>query len=186
MHRLKNIIKLFGFLFILIRKIWRRIKIFMIRPLFKNYGKNFSFDPDDTFTYKTISVGDCVFIGKGACFAASESAIIIGSKVMFGPNVTIMGGDHNTNVIGKFMYDVKEKLPENDQPVIIEDDVWVGTGAILLKGVTIGRGSIVAAGSVVTKSCKPYSILGGIPAKVLKNRFTENEIIIHEKLLSGN
>ncbi|CAG0905860.1 unnamed protein product, partial [Darwinula stevensoni] len=80
---------------------------------------------------------------------------------MFGPNVTIMGGNHNTSVIGAFMYDVREKLPENDQPVIIEDDVWVGTGVIILKGVTIGKGSIIAAGSVVTKSCKPYSILGG-------------------------
>ncbi|HMR87789.1 MAG TPA: CatB-related O-acetyltransferase [Saprospiraceae bacterium] len=158
--------------------------MYSIRPLFKQHGLNFIFDPFDQFSYKTISVGDDVFIGSGANFAASETFISIGSKVMFGPNVTIMGGNHNTSVIGAYMYDVKVKLPENDQPVIIEDDVWVGTGVIILKGVTIGKGSIIAAGSVVTKSCKPYSILGGIPAKLLKSRFTEEEINRHEQMIN--
>ena len=54
----------------------------------------------------------------------------------------------------------------------------------ILKGVTIGRGSVVAAGAVVTKSCPPYSIIGGVPAKVLKMRFTPEEIVKHESILS--
>lgn len=58
-----------------------------------------------------------------------------------------------------------------DQPVVIEDDVWVGANVTILKGVTIGHGSVVAAGAVVTKSCPPYSIIGGVPAKVLRKRF---------------
>lgn len=132
---------------------------YLYRPLFGNLGKNIRFDPYGLYSYKTIFVGNDVFIGYGAVFQATESRIIIGNKVMFGPNVTIMGGDHNTSVVGKFMYDVKEKRPEDDQPVIIEDDVWVGTGAIILKGVTIGRGSIVAAGSVVTQDVLPYTIV---------------------------
>lgn len=73
-----------------------------------------------------------------------------------------------------------EKLPENDADVIIEEDVWTGTNVVILKGVTIGRGSVVAAGAVVNKSCPPYSILGGVPAKVLKYRFTVDEFIEHE------
>ena len=60
-----------------------------------------------------------------------------------------------------------------DQPVVIEDDVWVGANVTILKGVTIGHGSVVAAGAVVTKSCPPYSIIGGVPAKVLRKRFEE-------------
>ena len=58
-----------------------------------------------------------------------------------------------------------------NQPVVIEDDVWVGANVTILKGVTIGHGSVVAAGAVVTKSCPPYSIIGGVPAKVLRRRF---------------
>lgn len=80
--------------------------------------------------------------------------------------------------------DSKEKLPENDAPVVIEDDVWIGANVTILKGVTIGRGSVVAAGVVVTKSCPPYSIIGGVPAKVLKMRFTPEEIVKHESILS--
>jgi acetyltransferase-like isoleucine patch superfamily enzyme len=96
----------------------------------------------------------------------------------------MMGGDHNTSQLGKYMFDVTEKLPENDVPIIIEDDVWIGTGAIILKGVTIGEGAIVAAGALVIKDVPPYSVVGGIPAKVLKLRFTEDQILEHKKNLN--
>jgi len=66
--------------------------------------------------------------------------------------VTILGGDHNTSVIGKAMFFVHTKRPEDDLPVVIEDDVWVGTRVTILKGVRIGRGAIVAAGAVVTRT----------------------------------
>lgn len=56
------------------------------------------------------------------------------------------------------MYDVKEKNVNDDQPVKIMDDVWVGSGVIILKGVTIGRGAVIAAGSVVTKDDVPYAV----------------------------
>ncbi|MFZ1787747.1 MAG: CatB-related O-acetyltransferase [Saprospiraceae bacterium] len=178
--------KIFGNIILLVKKVIRKTFMYVMRPLFQKYGTNFIFNPYDDFSYKTISVGNDVFIGKGANFAASETFILIGSKVMIGPNVTIMGGDHNTAIIGNYMYDVKLKLAINDQPVIIEDDVWVGANVIILKGVTIGRGSIIGAGSVVTKSCQPYSIIAGVPAKLLRCRFTEEEILKHEILLKNN
>jgi maltose O-acetyltransferase len=80
--------------------------------------------------------------------------IYIGNYVMFGPIVTIRGGNHRFDMIGKYMYNVKEteKLPENDQDVVIEDDVWVGCNVTILKGVTIGHGSDIAEGAVVIKS----------------------------------
>lgn len=165
------------------RKIIRRIKIWLLRPAFKKHGRNFFFDPDGVYSYKTIEVGDDVYIGPGATLSASESGIIMGNKIMFGPNVTIMGGDHNASVIGQYMYDVKEKLPEHDLPVYIEDDVWIGTGATILKGVRIGKGSIVAASALVVKDVPPYAIVGGIPAKVLKYRFTPAQIKEHEEKL---
>ena len=86
-------------------------------------------------------------------------------------------------VVGRYMYDVDEKLPEHDLPIIIEDDVWIGTGAIILKGVRIGEGAIIASGALVNKDVPGYSIVGGVPAKVLKMRFTDEQIIEHKKAL---
>ena len=104
--------------------------------------------------------------------------------VIIGPNLTVITGDHMP-IIGRYIDTVtdKEKLPEFDKDVIIESDVWIGSNVTILKGVTIGKGSIVAAGAVVTKSCPPYSVVGGIPAKVIKQRLTQSEIIEHESKL---
>ena len=122
-------------------------------------------------------------IGPGANFSASDTSLIIGNKVLFGPNVTIVCGDHNTKIIGKYMYDVHTKNDSDDLPVIIENDVWIGANVIILKGVTIAEGSIIAAGSLVAKSTEPYSINMGVPARFYKYRWTEDEIRTHKKLI---
>jgi len=172
---------------IFLQKAWDRFLMFFYRAQFASCGKRVVFFPTkSSFFYKTIRIGDDVFIGPGATFSASESFIQIGNKVMFGPNVTIMGGDHNTSIVGAYMYDVNEKLPENDLPIIINDDVWVGTGAIILKGVTIGQGSIVAAGALVNKSIPPYTVVGGIPAIILRNRFSEEKLGEHILKINKN
>lgn len=168
-----------------VHRIYKRLKMYALKPLFRRIGKNVVFDPDANYSFETIEIGNDVFIGDGADFSASRSSIIIGRKVMFGPNVTIRGGNHTVHYVGKFMYDITDstKDPKDDEPVIIEDDVWVGSRAIILKGITIGRGSIVGAGSVVTKSVPPYAIVGGVPARIIKMRFTEEEIKQHEQNL---
>jgi acetyltransferase-like isoleucine patch superfamily enzyme len=177
------ILRLLAKVFINCRRGWRGVKRFVLLAAFAHYGKNFRFDPDGTYSFQTIEVGDDVYIGPGACFQASQSGIKIGSKVIFGPNVTIRGGNHNTSVVGRFMADVKEKRPEDDQVVVIEDDVWVATGVIILKGVHLGRGCIVAAGAVVNRSVPPYAVVAGVPAKVISFRFDVDTIIRHEEML---
>lgn len=173
----------FAKILLLVPKILNRILMEVLKSLFNNHGKNIRFFPlNSSFSYESIELGNDVFIGPGARFS-SISIIKIGSKVMFGPDVTIMGGDHNTSVVGKYMFDVKDKLPENDLPVIIADDVWVGARVIILKGVTIGRGSIIAAGAVVTKDIPPYSIAAGVPARIVAFRFSAEKIIQHELAL---
>jgi acetyltransferase-like isoleucine patch superfamily enzyme len=169
---------------ILFRRIWRRGNMLLLRSAFQRHGKHFIFDPRDDFSYNNIETGDDVSIGGGSCFLATESKIIIGNKVMFGPNVTIIGGNHNTSEVGRFMYDVHEKRPEDDQDVIFEDDIWVGSCAIILKGVRVGRGSIVAAGAVVNQDVPPYTIVGGVPAKIISMRFGDLKTIVnHETAL---
>ena len=134
---------------------------------------------------RNLSVGDGTSIPKGATLYCTDAPLTIGRQVIFGPRPTIITGDHRTDLIGKYIIDVttEEKLPENVQPVVIEDDVRCGANVTILKGVTIGRGSIVAAGAVVTQSFPPYSVVGGVPAKLLKMRFTPEEIVEHEKML---
>ena len=165
------------------RRIWRKAKIFLLRPAFKEHGRNFIFDPDGLYSYDTVRVGDDVSIGPRATLLATESAIIIGSKVMFGPNVTLIGGNHNTSIIGQFMKDVTTKRPQDDMDIVVDDDVWIGAGATILKGVHLGRGCIVAAGAVVVKDVPPYAIAGGVPAKILGIRFGIETILKHESHL---
>lgn len=180
--------KFIALLVLNIFKVYDRVIMILFRNLFKSCGKNVRFFPTKSdFYYETIRVGDDVFIGTGASFIATKSFIEIGNKVMFGPNVTIRGGNHSTHIIGKYMadYTSEDKLESDDQPVIIEDDVWVGTGAIILKGVRIGQGAIVAAGAVVVNDVEKYAIVGGIPATILKYRWTEDEIKRHEQIINS-
>ena len=73
-----------------------------------------------------------------------------------------------------------QKDIESNGPIILEEDVWVGANSVILGGVTLGRGSIIAAGSVVTKDIPPYSIVGGTPAKIIKSRFNKESIQLLE------
>lgn len=170
---------------LVIPKVLNILLMNVFKSLFKKHGKNIRFFPvNSSFSYESIELGYDVYIGPGAKFS-SITNITIGNKVMFGPNVTIMGGDHNFSVIGQYMFDVEEKLPSNDLPIVIEDDVWVGSNVTILKGVRIGSGSIISAGSVVTKNVAENSIVGGVPAKLLKSRFSTDVYIEHLKLINN-
>lgn len=156
---------------------------FFVKKSFAKCGKNVHFSPlNSNFSYKTISIGNDVYIGPYAIFSAVKS-LTIGNKVTFGPRVTIMGGNHNFKVVGSYIFDNHEKNEGDDLRVTICDDTWIGCNAIILKGVTIGRGAIVGAGAVVTKDVPPYAIVGGNPAKVIRYRWDEETIEKHEKLL---
>ena len=173
-----------GKLLQLARRVVRRCLMFAYRPLFERIGRNVWFDPFGEYSFENISIGDDCYLGPGTKILASETKVTIGSKVMFGPDVLLIGGDHNSSVVGKYMFDVKNKRPEDDQPITIETDVWIGARVTILKGVRIGTGSIVAAGAVVSKSVPDYSIAAGIPAKVIKPRWTESEIATHKAQIS--
>lgn len=116
-----------------------------------------------------------------------EPGTTIGSFCSIAPGARIGSMNHPYRFISThpFLYDKsfsfvtennKEVINDGAKSVVIEDDVWVGLNAIVLPGVTIGRGAIVGAGSVVTKNVPPYSIVAGSPAKIIKKRFSEEQI----------
>jgi acetyltransferase-like isoleucine patch superfamily enzyme len=180
------ILKMLSIVHLYVRKVYDRGLMYLYRYQFAECGENVVFYPTQSdLYYKHIFVGNDVFIGAGASFMALVSFIKIGDHVQIAPNVTIRGGNHSFHIVGKFLseYKTSDKRPEDDQPVIIEDDVWIGTGVIILKGVTIRRGAIVSAGAIVLKNVPPYSIVAGVPAKVIKYRWAPEIILQHEKIL---
>jgi acetyltransferase-like isoleucine patch superfamily enzyme len=133
---------------------------------------------------ENIFIGCNVSLGSGSTIFTTRAKVIIGDNVIFGPNVTLISGDHMP-IVGRFIGDVldDEKNQDFDQDIIVESDVWIGTGCIILKGVKIGRSSIIAAGSVVVKDVEPYSIVGGVPGRKIKSKWSPEEIVIHERIL---
>jgi len=145
---------------------------------FMSCGSNVYLGKNNVFYYDHISIGSNVIFGTDSEFMAARANIIIGNDVMFGPHVYIATGNHRTDIPGRPMISItnEEKLPENDQDVVLEGDNWIGMCSVILKGVTIGKGAVVGAGSVVTRDVRPYSIVAGNPAKLLHMRFSEEEV----------
>ena len=135
--------------------------------------------------WKNLFIGNDVVIGADSVIMTTRAKIFINNHVIFGPNVTLVSGDHRTDLVGKYVSQItdEDKLPANDQDIVFEGDNWIGAKVTILKGVTICRGFIIAAGSVSTKNVLSYSIVGGIPAKIIGKRFTEEVIIKHESKL---
>lgn len=185
---MKHILFFFCRLFRSIRiRCYHKIYLPFLRSQFKECGEEVVIDRDCKFAGTDhIHLGSHIYIGPGAVIYSLISELYIGNYVNFGPNVTIMTGDHRTDVIGEYMKQLTNemKLPENDLDVVIEDDVWVGTGAIILKGIRIGKGSVVAAGAVVTKDVPPYTVF--ISSSKQKVRFTKEQILEHETRLKEN
>lgn len=135
-----------------------------------------------------IRIGSCVKIGSH-CFIACNGSI--GAGVLISSQVGIVGrGDHDDQAVGRWISEAPWIYDENARPrtardeVIVEDDVWVGFGAIILSGVRIGRGSIVGAGAVVTSDVAAYNVVVGNPARSIGSRFTPNQAESHEELLA--
>jgi acetyltransferase-like isoleucine patch superfamily enzyme len=112
-----------------------------------------------------VCIGDNVYMNRNT-FITARDPVEIGNNVLIGPNVVINTGNHtfadpNIPIV---------KQGHTSEKIVIGDDVWIGANAIILKGVNIGKGSVVAAGAVVTKSVEPYTVVAGVPAKKIKDR----------------
>lgn len=113
-----------------------------------------------------IIIGDEVFISQN-CFIHGSCNLKIGSNVGIGPGVMIFGSPHD---LSKDNLGPINLLPLKFDPIVIEDGCDIGMGAVILGGVTLGLGTQVGAGAVVTKSTKPFSIVAGVPARLVRMR----------------
>ena len=123
------------------------------------------------------------------CWDNPQEGLEIGSWVSIADNVRfILGGNHELGHLLTYplcfdFTDIKKEVPINNLTngkIVIGDDVWIGSGAVILSGVNIGQGAVVGAGSVVTKDVPAYAIVGGNPAQVIRYRFSDKVI---DKLL---
>lgn len=111
---------------------------------------------------KNISIGDGTFLNTHIRFGCPKDPVTIGRNCLIGPNVMFETTGHS------LVYVPNVGRSRFTQPITVEDEVWIGAGVIILSGVTVGRGAVVAAGSVVSKDVSPMTLVGGIPAKVIK------------------
>jgi maltose O-acetyltransferase len=115
---------------------------------------------------RMVSVGDNCYLGDGVQLYPWNAPITLGSNVLIAAGVRMITRKHG-------FADIERPVSDqgyNNAPITIEDDVWIGFQAIILPGVTIGRGAIVGAGAVVTRDVEPYTIVGGVPARLIRKR----------------
>lgn len=176
-HLFKNIRCL-----ILSKLVWRKYSI----------GKNFHAGRAvQLWAKEKLIIGDNFYIGK---YSIIETNAVIGNNVILANHVSLIGRyDHHYQQIGTPIR-LASQIRDKDynwkgvgQTIRIHDDVWIGLGSIILSGVTIHEGSIIAAGSVVTKDVEAYSIYAGNPAKKIGNRFSsEDDLKEHKTKVTTN
>lgn len=163
------------------------LRLYGWRWFFKRCG-NVRFGTSLTISgMKNISLGNGVRLGKGCFLTAGEGSLEIDEDTAIGPNVNI-GADNGTVSIGRYcaigpgtvIRAANHRFDRLDCPIIqqghtpgyvvIEDDVWIGANCVITPDVCIGRGSVVGAGSVVTRNVEPFVIAGGVPARIIGRR----------------
>ena len=157
----------------------------MLAPLYQHRGKHSVIHCSvrmDTPPYRKFSLGDYSVIESYSCINNAVGDVIIGDHTRVGLHNTIIGPvtiGHHVNLaqgitvtaLNHNFSDAGKRIDEQGittDPVVIEDDIWIGANAVILPGVKIGNHSVVAAGAVVTKDVPPHSLVAGVPAKVIK------------------
>lgn len=111
---------------------------------------------------RNIAIGRGSFINSMARFGVPGESVIIGRNVQVGPCVCFETVSHG------LVYRPGVGRGDIIRPIVVEDEVWIGAGAIITGGVTIGRGAVIAAGAVVTEDVEPLTVVGGVPARLIK------------------
>lgn len=147
-------------------KVGYKIRYFFVKRILKSCGKGVIVKNKSYFgNGNKLKIGNHSQLGQNCRIGGP---VTIGDYVLMGPDVVIMAVTHDTSDLNMHMTDPNQ--PSIEKEVVIGNDVWIGTRAILLPGISIGDNCIVGSGAVVTKSFPPYSVIGGVPAKLIKKR----------------
>lgn len=169
-----------------IRSVKKQLGYFSFKRNWRENNKHNETYPVRICRAAVVSIGNYTYGPIDLVSANDEYTLMIGNYCSIGEDVRfILAMEHYTNHISTYPFKVMCIKSERDEAIskgdiIVDDDVWIGQRATILSGVHIGQGAVIAAGAVVTKDVPPYAIVGGVPAKVIKYRFTP-EII--EKLM---
>lgn len=116
-------------------------------------------------TGKNLKLGDDVDVAKGV-YITTKGGVSIGDRVLIGYRTQILSANHTVPEKSGRIFDAGHDY----KPVVIEDDVWIGANCVICPGVKIGEGAIIGAGSVVTHDVEAFSVVGGVPGKLIKRR----------------
>lgn len=146
--------------------LFNKIRCWYVCSILKIMKKN----SNNYFEYG-VYIADATKLSIGEHCHVNENVFIqganIGNYVMIAPNVAILNSTHNYD--NKNIPMIMQGSEENLNPTI-EDDVWIGRNVVIMPGVTLGKGSVIAAGAVVTKEVEPFCVVAGVPAKIIKRR----------------
>lgn len=173
----------------MIKKIIKKLFIYDLYRLYKlhkfqvlwrkNNSENYT-TANNIFDSNLVEIGKATYGELNIVTFGDMCKLHIGSFVSIAQNVTfLLDAEHYVNHISTYPYKVKYLGIEKSEAfgkgnIYIDDDVWIGYRSTIMSGIHVGRGAVIAAGSVVTKDVPPYAIVGGVPAKVIKYRF-DNE-----------
>lgn len=174
---------------VLLKKVRSTIKLVMFQEKWRKFNKHNYTTASRIFPMNIVEVGKMTYGPLDIhSWGNEEEKLIIGDLVSISSGVKfLLGGNHRIDTVSTYPFKVKVMGEESEAttkgPVIVGDDVWIGMDAMILSGVTIGKGAVVAARSVITKDIPPFAIVAGNPAKIIKYRFTEDLL---ETLVSSN
>lgn len=144
-------------------KLFLRLRGFLLRPAFRKCGKNLQVARSVTIAFSSkVDIGNDVFLGYATWLHAS-AGIVIEDEVQFGPFSVAITGNHGLQD-GSYRW-----ARGSNEPIRISKGAWIATHAVITGGVRVGRGSLVAAGAVVTKDVPDDSVAGGVPARLLRS-----------------
>lgn len=159
-----------------------KISLIILKKIWKDKNKHNYTIIKNIFDIEKVSVGKMSY-GPLEVYdwGSDNEKLSIGNYVSIASGVKfILGGNHYYNTFSTYPFKVmclgEEREAYSNGPIVINDDVWIATDSIILSGVNVGKGAVIAAGSVVVKDVPPYSIVGGNPAKVIKYRFDKKII----------
>ena len=132
---------------------------------------------------ENMYLDDYVVIQNRVNFISSEGRLVVKRHSVISSQCIIIPGTHTPVAGMPFYFQTMEHIGDDHATITIEEDCWIGAGSILLMKSRIGRGAVVAAGSVVTKAVPPYAVVAGNPARIIGVKFSKEDVLRHEKAL---